>query len=165
VRRLLNDPDETTTVAITTSEVVAHSDSNDPGMDRRDEAPLSERGIGRTALVLDHEDIHTGDHKTVETMVGSYEEMHRPLHTSVSRWAIIGALRKRLYAIMDHHKEEESVNKIIHHSLRLRIVPVPTQQQHVGASRDLPDNEISSLAVRSSQPSSRIDFYRTTELP
>jgi hypothetical protein len=34
-----NYPDATTTVAITTSEVVAHIDSNDPGMDRRDEPP------------------------------------------------------------------------------------------------------------------------------
>ncbi len=150
MRRLLNDPDETTTVAITRPEVVAHSDSNDPGMDRRDEAPLSDRGIGRTALVLGHEglcpQIHTTDHKTVETMVASYEVMYRALHTSVSRRAIIGALRKRLAAIMDHHKGG-SVDTIIYRSLRLRIVPVPTQQQRVGGNRDLPDNEISFLAV------------------
>jgi hypothetical protein len=133
VRRLLNDPDETITAAITTFEAVAPSDSNDPGMNRRGEPLLSERGIGRIALVLDHEDlclqVRTTDRKTVKTMVGSDDEMHRPLHTNASRRAIIGAHRKRLAAIMDSHKEEESVNKISYRSLRLRIVLVPTQQQ------------------------------------
>jgi hypothetical protein len=134
VRRLLNDHDETTTVAIRTFEAVAPSDRIDPGTNRCGEPLLSERGIGRTTLVLDHEDlclqIRTTDRKIAETMVGSDEEMHRPLHTNASRRAIIGAHRKRLAAIMDSHKEEESVNKIIYRSWRLRIVPVPTRQQH-----------------------------------
>ncbi len=134
MRRLLNDPDETTTVAIIRPEVVAHSDSNDPGMDRRDEIPLSDHGLSSTALVLDQEDLrlqtHTTGHKTVEAMVGSLVEAHR----------LIGAPRKRPAAMLDHHKEE-GVNKTICHSLRLRIVAIPTQHQQVlGGNRDLLDN-------------------------
>jgi hypothetical protein len=143
VYQQLNNPDETITEATTTFEAVAHIDSNDPGIDRRDEVPLSGPGLSRTALVLDQKDLRlqtrTTDHKTVETMVGSIGEEHRPLHTSVSHRVIIGAPRKRPAAIMVHHKQE-GVNKTICHSLRLRIVPIPRQQQHVGGNRDLLDN-------------------------
>jgi hypothetical protein len=89
-------------------EVVVHSSSNGPGMGCRDEGCLSDHGMGRNVLVVDHEDLRlqtrTADRQTVETMVGTIVEVHRPLHTSVTRGTIIGAPRNRLVAIMDHHK-------------------------------------------------------------
>jgi hypothetical protein len=134
--RLLNDPGEKTKITATTYEVVLHSDSdsdsNDPGMDRRDEGPLSDYGMGRNALVLDHKDLrlqtHTADRLTVETTVGTIVEVHRPVHTSVTRKAIIGTPRNCLVAIMDHHKQA-GVNKLYPRSLRLRIMNlIPAQR-------------------------------------